>query len=486
MPTASDPISHRKLEQRFIEHVERALQDPRLRLPTIHGRRPVVGFHRDIAFADHEIELKRQMAQSGVFDRDIQSQMPIGRELTVTLSQTKYWFFKKKIGQLRVICMSPTEALLTGKPAEAVGPERLKTALTAAVDDPLPTAVVLVSTGGFTPAARELARQPAGAILVLAEPSDVGGWSLTCFESQRDLTEVFDPENDQEKCRRIEAAIEESRSELLTGSLSAEQIARKTDLPVPFVEMQLESYAQRNPGLAAKRLNGRIVLFRGASQSAGMIGGLSMPFWEKIKAVLRLEASADQKIARLAEQRALLTQERSAVYEEVGALEKKESDLAASFASSTSMAQRRIAAEISQLRKEMERKHQFLGTVEKKLNVVNAGIHSLQMEKHVAPAEMERMEEIAQSSETVEDGMAALDQLNEDADAMTAATASEMPEDVRAIMDELKGKSEAAKAAAPAAKVSIPAQGAPAANAPIRTPPIPSKSEPRRSEPEAG
>src|SRR5690349_18723922 len=98
---AEDPSLHRERERRMIEHVERLLGDDRLRLDTKRGRRAVTSARRDIKKEDREVDLKRTMAQLGVYDRDLQSKLPVGREMSVTLSNTRFWFFRSIVGQMK-------------------------------------------------------------------------------------------------------------------------------------------------------------------------------------------------------------------------------------------------------------------------------------------------------------------------------------------------------------------------------------------------
>ena len=44
--------------------------------------------------------------------------MPVGETVEVTLSQKRSWSSARRVGRLRVVCVSPTEALLKGEPPE--------------------------------------------------------------------------------------------------------------------------------------------------------------------------------------------------------------------------------------------------------------------------------------------------------------------------------------------------------------------------------
>ena len=207
-----------------------------------------------------------------------------------------------------------------------------------------------------------------------------------------------------------------------------------------------------------------------------------MPFWEAVKGIFKREESTDRKIGRLAAERAGLTAQRERSYDEIAAVEKKESELTKSFKEATALAQRRIATEISQLRKDIERRQQILGAIDKKINVINTGIHTLELQNQVSPEKLKTLENIAASTEDVEVGMAALQQLDEDANSMAGIGAADVPDDVQAILDELKGKSEAP------AEPAGPERVATGEKSPVRNrePAAPAAPERRRNEPEPG
>src|ERR1041385_7814553 len=134
MKNKSDPFEHRQAESRFIEHVERLLSDDRLRIETTAGRRPVPTLFRDVRKEDREVELKRLTSESGVYDRQVQGKMPVGREMTVTLSRTSFWMFRKKVGSLKVVCLSPWRDLLEGSEPHPMNASELKPTLHANVE----------------------------------------------------------------------------------------------------------------------------------------------------------------------------------------------------------------------------------------------------------------------------------------------------------------------------------------------------------------
>ncbi|MGE5612127.1 MAG: hypothetical protein ACM359_22965, partial [Bacillota bacterium] len=127
MTNSSDPIIHRQRETLFIEHVERLLNDDRLRIDTTSGRRPVLSLRRNVQKQDHEVELKRLMAELDRPDRDLQGRMPVGQELLVALYATRWFIFKTLIGRMKVVCVSPQRELLEGQPIRPLTPHDVKT-----------------------------------------------------------------------------------------------------------------------------------------------------------------------------------------------------------------------------------------------------------------------------------------------------------------------------------------------------------------------
>jgi division protein CdvB (Snf7/Vps24/ESCRT-III family) len=351
------------------------------------------------------------------------------------------------------------------------------------LSDDLPSTVVVMSTSGFSAQAVELARaKNPGKVLMLAEPNDAGGWTIHAPAKEGELAELLDPEQEQAKRQRVRNYLSEHESDLVLGSMAADKIAAAMLLPVQTVQTELKSYARQQPGLAARKIDGKLTLYREGSASADN-GGLNMPFWDNIRSIFKLEESAERKVARLAAERASLTGQRERCYDEIAVVERRESELTKDFQTSTALAQRRIATEISQLRKDIERRQQILSVIDKKVNVINTAIHTLELKQQIDPVKLKKLENIAVDTEEVESGLAALQQLDEEANDSAGIGASEMPEDVQAIMDELRGKT-AAEPTSAATNTIPPQNTASPQAAKAESPPAPVQRQ--RTEPEAG
>src|SRR5437868_1981607 len=291
MRNSSDPTIHRQREQRLIEHVERLLSDDRLRIDTNNGRRAVATLRRDVRKEDREVDLKRLMGEMGIPDRSLQARMPLGQQLTVTLSRTAFLVFSRTVGELKVVCLSPRRELLEGKSPAPLSQHDVKQAMNELVGDTsrFPTTIVLMSSCGFDPAARELVDRRADRTLILVEPNDAGGWSVTGPVQVKALADLFDPEVDTDKRKRIREAIDAARADLLSGGISAAKIAASTKLPLQVIEEELKSYAKdakADECLVARRLEGNIVLFRdGTAPPSAVRPGASMPFIDRVRSL---------------------------------------------------------------------------------------------------------------------------------------------------------------------------------------------------------
>ena len=116
MSDTPDPSEHKAAEERFISHVSRLLDYPHLMIDTTAGRRAVKGFAQIVNKTDHGVDVQRTMSELKRPDRELLGSMPVGQTLEVTLSKTKWFVFRKTVGRLRVICVSPTRELIAGAP----------------------------------------------------------------------------------------------------------------------------------------------------------------------------------------------------------------------------------------------------------------------------------------------------------------------------------------------------------------------------------
>lgn len=489
MNSSVDPSVHRRREQELIAHVRGLLDDPRLRVDTAQGRRPVSGLKREVNQADHAVELKRLMSEAGVPDRELEGAMPVGRTLDVLLAKRKWIVLRQPVGRLKVICISPTRALLKGEPPRPLDTGGIQKVLSE-IPPPLkgaPTTLVLMSTSGFTLEAHEIAERRADRTLILVEPNQAGGWSVYGPPEMRALSELFDPEGEEPKRRRVIEDIEAHRDELTAGGVAADKVAGRTQLPIQLIEAELKNHARSNPGLAAKRLDGRVVLFREgtAGPPAAATGGSDMPFLERVRSLFLRKGETEKKIAFLSERRTALSQQRDRSYEDLSALEQKDGDLRRQFKDARApLTKRRITGQLLQLQKEMERRQQLLGVFNQQIDVISTHLHNLELVRQGQTARLPDSEELTDDAVKAEEMLAKLQADTELATTVAQTATAGMSDEEQALYEQLERES-----AGPATQAAEPPAVA-ASRATDRQPPAaaaPAESKrPASSEPEAG
>jgi hypothetical protein len=439
---SSDPSVHQQREVDFIRHVERMLEDNRLRIDTTRGRRPVTGFFKSIGKTDHAVDLQRLMSEMNKPDRELKNQMPVGQTIDVTLSQRKFLVFRSVVGRLKIVCASPNRSLIAGEEAQPLRPAEVQKILgeIPPVMGGVPSTVVLMSTAGFSMEAHELAERRADRTVVLVEPNKAGGWAVYGPVETKSLVDLFDPEAEDSKRARVREEIDSARTELAGSGIASDKIAAKTQLPLQLVESELRSYAKASAGLAAKRLDGRVVLFRqGSPSSVEPASGGNMPLIDKVKTLFARKGENEKKIAFLSERRTALSQQRDRSYEEMGTLEKQEADLRKQFKDSTGeLTKRRVTSQLLQLRKDIERRQQLLGVLNQQINVVSTHLHNLELVQQGQTAKLPDGEEMAADAAKAEEMLAELEANTELAASVGGVATASMSQEEQALYEELE------------------------------------------------
>lgn len=444
----SDPIFHQQAENLFIAHVDKLLSTDAFRIDTARGNKSITGFLRDRRKSDQAVDLKRIMTELGVPDRELQARMPVGQRLDVEVSTRKWLLFKAPMARVTVISLVPTHELLTGDVIQPINADRVKREL-AKIPPSLngvPTTIVLLSTSGFTSDARELVDRRSDRVIFLAQPNDMGGWSTFGPPTLKATTDLLDPEAEEEKQARLQEAIRAAHLEMLSGGLSADKIASRTNLPLQWVEAALKDHAKANPGLVAKRLDGRVVLFRegsGPIKSAGgaaKSGGLDMPFMDSLKALFSRKGETEKKISLLSERRAQLSQQRDLAYDDLAALEENESRLKEQFKNSTSeSAKRRITSQLLQARKDLNRKQQLMSVLNQQIDVVSTHLHTLELVQQGKSTTLPTGEDLTKDAEAAEEVLAQLQADRELASSLSTPGTS-LSDEEQALYDELQAE----------------------------------------------
>lgn len=488
MKNSTDPSAHRASERRFIEHVERLLKDERLRIDTTRGRRPVIAFTGTPVRSDRSEDLKRKMIDMRVTDRDVEAQMPTGESLEIELKQAKLIVFTETVGRLRALCLSPVKALLSGSAPEPMTKSEVERTLAAMPPaQGVPTTLVILSTSGFTLEAHELAERRAERTLVMVEPNDAGGFSIYGPVETKALSDLFDPEAEDEKRGRVRDAIESDRGELTGSGIATDRVVARTKLPLPFVEAELKAYARQNRGLVAKRLDGRIVLFQEGSvpiSASTSSGGSDMPMIDRIKSLFARHGETEKKISFLSGRRAALGQQRDRAHEELAALEQKDSALVRQFKESNAdVAKRRVTTQLVQLRKEMERRQQLLSVFNQQINVVSTHLHNLELVHQGKNARLPDSDEMATDAAKAEEMLASLQANHELAESVGTSLQGGLSAEEQALYAELSGAAPAGGARTTALPRPIDATNASDAE-PSES--VRSRSGSDRADPEAG
>jgi len=479
----ADPAVHRQIELDFVRHVEQLLDDDRLRVDTTSGRRPVASMLKYVQRSDHSVDLKRIMSDMRKPDRELQHQMPVGETLEINLLKRKLWVFRQVVGRLKVLCVSPTRTLLAAETPQPLKPGEVSKILgeiPASVGG-VPSTIVLMSTSGFTIEAHELAERRADRTVIMAEPNKAGGWAVFGPVETKALVDLFDPEAEESKRNRVREEVEAVSSELVGAGISTEKISAKTQLPLQLVESELKNYAKAHPGLVAKRLDGRVVLFREGSvppSATSASGGGEMPLIDRIKTLFARKGENEKKIAFLSERRTALMQQRDRSYDDITTLEKQEGKLRAEFKEATGdITKRRVTGQLLQLRKDIERRQQLLTVLNQQVNIVSTHLHNLELVQQGHSAKLPDSEEVASDAAKAEEMLAGLEADAELAGSIGTITNTGMSAEEQALYDELERENATA----------MPEPEAPAVTlSPVKTPEPAKVSTPRHAEPEAG
>ncbi len=483
----AQPATHRQLEMDFIRHVEQLLEDDRLRVDTTSGRRPVAGMLKSVQRSDRAVDLKRIMSEMRMPDRDLQQQMPVGEMMEIILQKRKMLVLRGVVGRMRVICVSPTRTLLAGgtpQPLKPADVSKLLSEIPPSVGG-VPSTVVLMSTSGFTIEAHELAERRADRTVIMAEPNKAGGWAVFGPVETKALVDLFDPEAEESKRNRVREEVDAMAGELVGAGISTEKVSARTQLPLQLVESELKNYAKGRPGLVARRLDGRVVLFREGSvplSATSASGGGEMPLIDRIKTLFARKGENEKKISFLSERRTALMQQRDRSYEDIGLLESQEGKLRDEFKNASGdVTKRRVTGQLLQLRKDIERRQQLLTVLNQQVNIVSTHLHNLELVQQGKSAKLPDSEEVASDAAKAEEMLAGLEADAELAGSVSAIGSMGMSAEEQALYDELENENAATTAVEPQTPVTNPASTKITESAKATASP-----SPRRAEPEAG
>jgi hypothetical protein len=400
-----------QLQDRLTSHLRALLDDPRLRIDTRVGFKPANSFRQHVSLDS---------------PADGSDGHPPGHILDIALLRQK-WILLADVAARLYFRILGTPDAQDSAPLSAPLVARLLASISASAISPrVPTTVVIASVLPFTPDARELAERRAGRTVILVEPNGAGGFRVHGPNETRAISELFDPETEDEKRARLRAHVTARQSDLGAAGLSSEKLALATMLPETFVEAEIKSIVHDLPGWASRRLDGRIVLFRhdaaslasssqGSPEPSSMRIGLSSSLAspppaqivERIGSLFTRKGENEKKITYISERRSALGQLRDRLYEELSAIEARETQLkteytsnalsspipttpsspaapaaapaAAAAGKSLGMAKRRIAAQLLRLRSESSRRQEQIVQLNAMIGVLGTHLQQLEL-----------------------------------------------------------------------------------------------------------
>jgi hypothetical protein len=453
MVTPSDPAWHQQREKELFAHFTTLLADKRMQIDTRSGKRAVTSATQSVKQSDRSVEIRRKMNELNVFDRALSNALPAGLSMDVSLTGTRFWFFRSTLGQVRLVSAPPTNDLIQGKPPAPLTDGEVRYLLQT-LPPPLPgvpLTTILFSSSGYTREAAMLAGRSENRTLILIETNPVGGWTSHGPADLKDTLDLLNPEKEAEKLKRVEAAVEEAEFELMQAGVSAEKLAERLHMPVDKVEASLEQLAKTRVGLAAKRFDGKLVLYRESRVTPGLAGGSSMPLFDKIKNIFGKSDDTKEKIAFLAERRTAIAQQQDVIQKEMGALEEREAKLKEQFKTNESaVIRKRVTTQMVELRKEIDRKVQLMTMLNQQANVVAAHLHSLELVQQGNSIKLPDNDTMAEDAAKAEEILAGLQADSEMADELSGSNSSSMSDAEREMFEELMKETGQAKESEPA------------------------------------
>jgi len=438
-----------EVESQFLAGVQSKLQEV--------GERVLPGKWFEREEHDHRDDVRATMADRKIYDRErFNHSMPHNRGFSLKGFVPRWFFGRKLRSQATATVLAPPGPLLE---ADADAPPVTASELAArvrqvAADSKAPHVVAVCSPSGFEDEAWRYRPDVPNVALILVAPREVGGWRVETTARNLDprLLKVFDPEDVHAKLDRIRGELEARSSDLLTGGVSAESVARKLGVPAVMVQTGFDMIARDDPELRVTRQEGEVLMYRGATSSKKESRSMSLSDW--IRNLFAREGDEAQKVNVLAERRAALSTRLDRIYEDIAKLERKESDLMEEGKKTTSaVTKRRIAGQIARLRKDIARTNTSASMMSKQINVISTHIHNLELAKTGEAAQLptgEELTEAAVNAEEILERLGASDDLVSSLDVTMAESAMSADEaDILRELEAPKAEAEPSKPAAP-------------------------------------
>lgn len=360
----------RSVEERFLSGVSNRLADAK-------GSHLRGSIWKEVTEDDSDA-LRAMMARRRMYDRQLLGRLPHNRRVELHGFDRSWLFWKKATGRAVASVLSPLEDMLDeNRTAAPIGVSQLSEHVSKlAGEKKIPVVIGVCSTTGFTEEARNHRFDQPNVTVVLIEPHDGGGWRISAGKDvPRFVRELFDPEGAEQKIRRVADAVAEHSTDLLTGGVSSDRLAKLLSLPQRLVETAMKQVADRDPELRISGAAGERFLYRGAPVVAKE---KPMSFVDRIRELFSSEGDEAAKVNVLSEKRAALAQRRDRIYEDIGKLEEREADLLNQGRENKSqVVRRRLAAQVAQLRRDIARANTTTNMLNQQINIISTDIHNL-------------------------------------------------------------------------------------------------------------
>jgi len=445
------------VESEFLSGVQANLAAP---------SRPIRGAQFDVSEEYEAGPVRAALVDSGRFDRDLEREFPGSRMILCRGYEKRFLFFRREVSRTLACVIAPPAPLLDdrGTPPP-VGLAELREFVRRRVGvSRSPVVVAICSPSGFRNDVWEAEWDQPNVRVVLAAPrGESGGWRVRGLWKNADdrLVQMFDPEGVADKLERVKADLESRSGDLLTGGLSASEMAQRLDLPMGVLARALTAATRADPELHVRPAGDDLVVFRGApARSSWESGAMSVTDW--LRSLFSSKGEEARKINLLSERRALLSQKRDRLYDDIAKLEQKEADLVRQGREAGSaVMRRRLAAQIAQLRRDLSRANTTAAMLNQQVNVISTHIHNLTLIQQGEMAKLPNAEDLTEDAVRAEE---LLETLRADADLVgnleTDVAESMMTQEEQDILKEFEPPAgDANRAAVPSAPAKAATKG---------------------------
>jgi len=383
----------RALEERFLSALS-ANTGRLIRIPPRPGVEPIAtaACRRDVWPFDRTDEVKRVMADHGLYDRDVLEEMPTDRALVIEYSRRRLLRRRKVVGLMGLV-VNPLDALAadgrSDRPATlAQATERLEALL--------PRDGTFHYVGAFSPTGWEGAALddiPRGDDyeLYLVEKGDGTEWLV---HGRGVMRHTFNPEREAERLDRCRAFIREHRGETMLGGLSAAQIAAGVRVEAATAEHALTAAARGDDHLILREIDGAVRLIhtdQAAADPPASVGEADAPdqtqrseamgLWERLLQWLGLRKkvpSPDEMVRELEQRRARLQVQRDDLDGRIEDLEKTQREFGEQLRAEESPTRRvGLAQKIANVRRRVKQLHRQMSRYDKAISIHTTHISNL-------------------------------------------------------------------------------------------------------------